>query len=313
MLAFARRQSLAAEAIDIGAIVRTTVELLRRTIGESIDIRLALAADLSPALADPAQVESALANLAINARDAMPRGGTLLIEAANVVLDEREAAFSEAKPGAYVMLAVSDTGTGIPADVLDHVYEPFFTTKEAGKGTGLGLSMVYGFARQSGGLVRIHSELGRGTSVRLYLPRAEDAPSPLERRPADDAVRGGSERILLVEDNAAVRETAAALLEDLGYAVRFVESGAAALLWLDRGEPVDLLLTDVILPHGMTGHELAAEAVRRRPGLKVVFATGFSDPNIHHERLRLGPTINKPARKTELARILREVLDGPGK
>lgn len=317
MLAFARRQSLSAEPIDLNAIVANTIDLLRRTLGEQIEIRLDLAEGLWPTLADPSQVESAVVNLALNARDAMAGGGVLTIETANKRFDAAYAAKNvDVKPGDYTMLVVSDTGAGIAPEILDRVFDPFFTTKEPGKGTGLGLAMVYGFAKQSGGHVKIYSEIDCGTSLKLYLPRA-DAPVAHERLEAGMGPIRGNERVLLVEDNPGVRETAVAMLEELGYRVRVAAEAEEALGWLDRGEPVDLLFTDIVMPGVMNGRELAAEAAKRRPGLKVLFTTGFAEAAVQNGNgsrngKGLQPhelVIGKPYRKSELARMLRRAIE----
>ena len=311
LLAFARRQPLAVKAFDLNQLVATTAELLRRTLGEQIEIRLALAKDLAPAFADPAQVESALTNLAINGRDAMPAGGRLTIETANQRLDAGYAAENvDVVPGDYIMLAVSDTGTGIPPDILGRVFEPFFTTKEHGRGTGLGLAMIYGFAKQSKGHVKIYSEVGHGTTVRLYLPRADAAPAPADTSADTGAMPRGDAAILLVEDNAQVRDVATEALKSLGYKVHEAEDGASALRILHGGEPIALLLTDIVMPGGINGFELAREARRLRPQLRFLLTSGFTDAAL--ERSRPGdppmPRLNKPYRRAELARAVRDAL-----
>jgi PAS domain S-box-containing protein len=313
LLAFARRQPLDAKIIDLNERVAATMDLLQRSLGEEIDIKTALAPDLWTAVADPVQLESALVNLAINARDAMPEGGRLIIETANKGIDESYVAKNfDAAPGDYVMLAVSDTGTGMPPEVQARVFEPFFTTKPAGKGTGLGLSMVYGFVRQSRGHVQIYSELGHGTSVRIYLPRARTAADILPD-PAPEAVlraRSG-ERILAVEDNADVRRVVVAQLGDLGYAVLEAPNGEAALAILERGDPIDLLFTDVVMPGGFNGYELARAARKLRPALKVLHTSGFPKTATEDQR-RLSEFSNlliKPYRKAELAAKIRAALD----
>jgi CheY-like chemotaxis protein len=312
LLAFARRQSLDAKLVDINERVNGTMDLLRRTIGERIEIKTTLAADLWPAQVDPTQLESALVNLAINARDAMPDGGRLTIETGNATLDERYAGENiEVTPGEYVALAVSDTGTGMPPEVLARVFEPFFTTKPTGKGTGLGLSMVYGFARQSHGHVKIYSELGHGTTVRLYLPRGSGDADPAAATPAALPLAQAGERILLVEDNAEVRKVVTAQLAELGYRVVEAAGAEVALELLRGGEPVDLLFSDVVMP-GVTGDQLAKAARALRPGLKVLLTSGFAKSS-----MQSGPRpeefrnlLSKPYRKSELAAKLRAVLDG---
>jgi two-component system cell cycle sensor histidine kinase/response regulator CckA len=316
LLAFARRQSLAAKVFDLNELVASTTELLHRTLGEHIEIRTVRADNLWPALADPSQVESALTNLAINARDAMPNGGRLTIETANKTLDERYAAEAgDAAPGEYVMLAVSDTGSGIPPEVLGRVFEPFFTTKAHGKGTGLGLSMIYGFAKQSGGHVRIYSEPGHGTTVHLYLPRAR-APAPDEAQNADagDGVPAAGTTILVVEDNPDVRGLAVSMLESLGYRVLAAEDAEQALGLL-RCEPgIALLFTDIVMPGGKTGVELAQEARAMRPELKVLLTSGFSEAALVASvpEGAVAERLSKPYRKAELARTIRRTLRGNG-
>jgi PAS domain S-box-containing protein len=314
LLAFSRRQSLEPKVFDVNVLVGNTTQLLRRTLGERIVVHLQLAEGLWPAIADPAQVESALVNLAINARDAMPEGGRLTIETGNKHLDARYAAENlEVTPGDYVMLAVSDTGTGIPADLLDRVFEPFFTTKSEGKGSGLGLAMIYGFAKQSGGHVKIYSEPGHGTTVRLYLPRAGASEVAAATQPAAAPARPTAPiTVLVVDDNAPVRRIAAQLVTDLGYQVIEAASGAEALDVLRQDRPIDLLFTDVVMPGGLTGDELARVACELRPGLKVLFTSGFTHAAIGNGQRPAQtaghPLITKPYRKEDLARRLAEVL-----
>ncbi len=314
LLAFSRRQGLKPEVVDLNELVAGIDDLLRRTLGETMEINAALEADLWPVRVDLNQLENALLNLAINARDAMPQGGKLTIETANAPLDEEYVArYPYVASGDYVMLAVSDTGSGMPPAVIERVFEPFFTTKETGKGTGLGLSMVYGFIKQSGGHVNIYSEEGHGTTVKLYLPRAEpgDAAAAEEAAPGP-AVEAGGETILVVEDEAAVREIAVALLEDRGYRVLEAEDGAAALKMLDDHPDIDLLLTDVVMPGGMGGPDLVRNARERRPDLKVLYTSGSTeDAIVHGGVLDEGvEMIGKPYQKDELAQKLRRVLDG---
>ncbi|HUN51349.1 MAG TPA: ATP-binding protein, partial [Candidatus Sulfotelmatobacter sp.] len=268
-----------------------------------------------PVFADVSQIEDALLNLSINARDAMPNGGELIVETANAQLDEVYAANNkDVRPGDYVMLSVHDTGTGMPPEVIARATEPFFTTKEQGKGTGLGLSMIYGFAKQSGGHLKIYSEVGFGTTMRLYLPRAKDGATAAAASgdlPAESIPRG-RESILLVEDDDDVRAAVLRQLNDLGYRTRIAANGPAALAVLDSGEQFDLLFSDVVMPGGMTGFQLAAEARQRYPGLKVLFATGYAKAPTTAENQpgMTVPVLRKPYRKQDLARKLREVLDG---
>jgi len=317
LLAFARRQRLEPKAFDMNERIASTIELLRRTLGEPVEIETQFAAGLWPVLADPAQLESAFANLAINARDAMPNGGRLVIETANKQLDEDYAAQNaDVAPGSYVMLAVSDSGAGIAPAILEKVFDPFFTTKEMGQGTGLGLSMVYGFAKQSGGHVKIYSEIDHGTTVRLYLPRAGAGEENVAAAAAgaDDTFLGGDARILVVEDSGAVRQVAVTHLRAFGYSVVEAGSGREALEKLAADEAIDLLFTDVVMPGGMSGPQLAQEARKRRPGLKVLFTSGYAESAIGGAPGAGldGNLLSKPYRKEELARKLREVLDGGG-
>jgi PAS domain S-box-containing protein len=314
LLAFGRRQPLNPKPTDLSALAEGMSDLLRRSLGETIHVDTRLAPDLRMAMADPGQVENVLLNLAINARDAMPDGGKLIIETAEVELDMDYAArYSDVTPGAYVMLAVTDTGIGMSTEVLQRAFEPFFTTKGPGEGSGLGLSMVYGFVKQSGGHIQLYSELGHGTTVRVYLPaRDHDA------RIAGNGGRGalhraaGGEIILVVEDDRRVRNVSVRRLRELGYEVIEAENGPEALEVLARGERVDLLFTDVVMPGGLTGVELAREARRQRPNLRVLFTSGYAEPAILEGGM---PTthadwLGKPYSSRDLAAKLRELLDG---
>jgi PAS domain S-box-containing protein len=311
LLAFSRRQPLQPRSTDVNALLIDAARLLRPTLGEDIEIESMLAHDLAPALIDPSQLSTAILNLALNARDAMPSGGKLTLETRNVVLDEHYARHNiEVRPGYYVMIAVSDTGVGIPGKLLDKVFEPFFTTKDAGKGSGLGLSMVYGFVKQSDGHIKIYSEEGHGTSVKLYLPRAAGAPEALT---ADTGISGsaqGDEFILLVEDDALVREYVMTQISRFGYHTQSASNAAEALAIIDRGERIDLLFTDVMLPGGMNGRQLATEAQKRRPGLKVLYTSGYTENVlVHHGRLDPGVLLlPKPYLSSDLARMLRTAL-----
>ena len=314
LLAFSRRQPLAPRSLDLNRLIRATSELLGRTLGESIVIETVLAAGLWPVMVDENQLQSALLNLAVNARDAMPAGGKLTIETANVHLDEAYArSEDEVRAGQYAMLAVTDTGTGMPPDILEKVFEPFFTTKEIGRGTGLGLSQVYGFIKQSGGHVKIYSEPGRGTSVKVYLPRLLEARTLAGvSAHSQDMPRGKShESVLVVEDEEDVRTLSMEILRELGYAVIEAADAPAALVLLAGEQPVDLLFTDIGLPGGMNGRELADQAHRLRPGLKVLFTTGYArNAVIHHDRLDPGvELLPKPFRAWDLAQRVRRLLD----
>jgi CheY-like chemotaxis protein len=261
-------------------------------------------------MVDPAQLQAALLNLAVNARDSMTQGGKLTIETGNVVLDEHYALHNaDAKPGAYVLLAVSDTGSGIPAAMLDRVFEPFFTTKEPGKGTGLGLSMVYGFIKQSNGHIKIYSEVGHGTTVKLYLPRSEITALVEAPATAVELDQTGNETVLVVEDDPMVRDFVVQQLQQLDYRTRLAGNGREALAALEDAG-IDLLLTDVILPGALTGKQVADAAQQRRPHLKVLFMSGYTENAIvHHGRLDPGVLLlPKPFRATDLARMVRRAI-----
>ena len=313
LLAFARKQPLAPAPIDLGATLPDLVPLLRRTLGEHIDIRYVETAGLWPAMADSTQLESALLNLALNARDAMPGGGRLTIELANKVLDEEYArAHVEVTPGDYAMMAVSDTGHGMTPDVMARVFEPFFTTKPEGKGTGLGLAMVFGFVKQSGGHVKLYSEPGEGTTVRIYLPRAMNSANMARQRSgAPIALPRGSATVLVVEDDAAVREVTVAILGDLGYRVFQAADGEEGLrVFGAYAAEIDLLLTDVVLPGNVRGREMAESITAMRPEVQVIFMSGYTENAIVHQgRLDEGVhLIGKPFKREQLARKMAEVL-----
>jgi PAS domain S-box-containing protein len=314
LLAFGRRQTLQPLEVDCNQLVDGMRQLLRRTLAEDIAIRIALEPEIAFAYADPGQLENAILNLGLNAKDAMPEGGALSITTANVSLDERYAAdHPEVHAGDYVMVAVTDTGHGMTPEVLEHVFEPFFTTKEVGKGSGLGLSMVYGFVKQSNGHVAIYSEPGLGTTVRIYLPASSakaERSTLLNSAPRD--IAPGRERILLAEDDPFVRSYAVTSLEGLGYQVIEAEDGRAALRKLQDGLEVDLLFTDIVMPGGINGWELAERARALRPGLRVLLTSGYALETLAGRgRLPEGALIlNKPYRKAELAQRLREALMG---
>jgi PAS domain S-box-containing protein len=313
LLAFARRQPLAPKATNVNRLVSGMTDLLRRTIGETVAIETVLAGGLWLALVDENQLENALINLALNARDAMAEGGKLTVETANSYLDEAYAALhGEIQPGQYVGIFVTDTGSGMSAEIIAQAFEPFFTTKDIGQGTGLGLSQVYGFIKQSGGHVKIYSEIGEGTTVRLYLPRYAGAEAALDQTvEAREPPRGQGESVLVVEDDPDVREYTMGMVADLGYRVISAGDGAAALRLLDTRPETRLLFTDVGLPGGMNGRELADEAMRRNPRLRVLFTTGYARNAIVHQG-RLDPgvaVVFKPYTYSDLARKLRQVLD----
>lgn len=312
LLAFSRRQALQPRAIDVGQVLGSLAEILRRTLGAQIDVRVVLDDALPLVKADPGMLDTALLNLAVNARDAMPDGGRLTLEASRKMLDERYASgVDELVPGEYILISVNDSGTGMPPEVLARALEPFFTTKDSTKGSGLGLSLVYGFAKQSGGHLSICSKSGRGTSVDLYLPVATSDLLPADRV-ASPEMRGGSETILIVEDDDAVRKVAVGFVERLGYRVLQAADAGAALDALASEPDIALLFTDVVLRGEVSGDELAREAVRRCPNLEVLFTSGYA-PNPEPRYSGFGRRIEllgKPYRLADLARMLRQALDG---
>jgi len=311
LLAFSRRQPLQPRSVDVNAVVVEAARLLRPTLGEQIEIESMLAHDSAPALIDPSQLSTAILNLALNARDAMPNGGKLTLETRNVVLDEDYAAMSsEVNPGNYVMIAVSDSGEGIPASLLEKVFEPFYTTKDVGKGSGLGLSMVYGFVKQSNGHIRIYSEEGHGTTVKLYLPQAAGVADALPAEAGIFEFVGGDESILIVEDDALVREYVVTQISRLGYDTLAANNAAEALAIINGPERIDLLFTDVIMPGGMNGRQLAIESQTRRPGLKILYTSGYTENAIvHHGRLDAGVLLlPKPYLSSDLALMIRTAL-----
>ena len=315
LLAFARRQPLLARPTNLNQLVLGMLDLMQRTLGSAIRVDKALATDLGMTLVDPGQLESALLNLVINARDAMPRGGRLLVETTNALLNEAQVAayHEDVRSGPYVMLAVWDSGSGMAPEVLEHAFEPFFSTKDAGRGSGLGLSMVYGLIKQSGGHITINSEPGQGSTVRLYLPRIEyqEASALSEPATSDHAdLQGQGETLLVVEDDAGVRLVAVAALERMGYDIRQAGTAATALQILDATPEIALLFTDIVLPGDMDGVQLAAEAQRRRPSLRVLFTSGYTEHTlVGNGRITEGmEVLTKPYHKRELARKLRLLL-----
>jgi PAS domain S-box-containing protein len=312
LLAFGRRQMLEPETTDINDLVQRVSKLARRTISQNIDIRLSPQSNLPQVLIDQGQLENAILNLAINARDAMPNGGAIHFR---TELFHAGAAYAEAHPevfpGDYVMIEVSDTGTGMPPEVRDRVFEPFYTTKDRGKGTGLGLSMVYGLLKQSGGHVRIYSEEGHGTSVKLFVPVTRSSDGGMRdtiKLVESDVMLGGTEQILVVEDDSGVRKMVATTLADLGYGVIEADSGTTALDWLNRSDcDIDLLFTDITMPGGVDGIALANAASRHLPGLKVLLTSGFSKNHVGDEIPFA--LLSKPYQKKQLASAVRQVLD----
>ncbi|MDI1267282.1 MAG: ATP-binding protein [bacterium] len=311
LLAFARKQPLMPKDIDIGEKIRGMEALLRRTLGEPVECEFRIEPDLWQASVDPGQLASALLNLVLNARDAMPQGGTLTVEVQNTVLGDADLDVNgEARPGEYVVVAVTDTGTGMTAEVAGRAFEPFFTTKEVGKGTGLGLSMVYGFARQSGGSMQIRSETGRGTVIRIFFPRVGTSSANAAPAPVRLAAPAGSETILAVEDDDMVRGYVEGELKALGYRVIVARNARAALDILRSPEKIDLLFSDIAMPGGMFGTDLAREAARLRPNLRILLTSGYTEHPV--EAIdgvgRHVQVLRKPFRRHDLAAMLRSVL-----
>ena len=317
LLAFSRQHPQEVKAVDINRLVQSMSELLRRTIGETVTVETVLAGGLWKIAVDPNQLENAILNLAVNARDAMPDGGRLTIETSNSYLDEAYVTSNSGDgfaAGQYVLLAVTDSGTGMSREVRERAFEPFFTTKPTGMGTGLGLSMVYGFAKQSNGHIKIYSEAGEGTTIKLYFPRLTEQkalPDWSDERTARPApIDRGSETILLVEDDEEVRKFSIEVLREQGYIVHAAADGASALRLLESESNISMLFTDVVLPGGMNGRQLADEARRRRPELKVLYATGYTrNAIIHQGRLDAEvELLTKPFTAEALARKIRQVL-----
>jgi nitrogen-specific signal transduction histidine kinase/ActR/RegA family two-component response regulator len=310
LLAFARRQPLQRQPLDLNRTLDSLSEMLRRSIGETIEIRMGLGAGLGIVEADIDQVETAILNLALNARDAMPSGGALVIETDNVRFDDDPRGLQEAPPGDYVRVSVSDNGTGMPPDVRDRAMDPFFTTKEVGSGTGLGLSMVYGFMKQLGGHARIYSEVGRGTRVSLFFPRS-DVEADHGADEAGGAIpRGRGETILVVEDDPDVRHVTVSRLEGLGYRVHVAVDGASALEVLHQHDDIDLALLDVVMPGGMDGHALADEIERLAPRVRIMLTSGYSPRMAGPDAEGTSrPFLSKPVDRARMARAIRQLLD----
>jgi CheY-like chemotaxis protein len=312
LLAFSRQQPLDPKTVDANKLIVSMSDLLNRSLGENIALETISGAGIWKIECDVSELESALLNLAINARDAMPDGGKLTIETSNAYLDDEYCRHhADLAPGQYVLIAVSDNGAGMSAETIERAFDPFFTTKETGKGTGLGLSQVYGFAKQSKGHVRIYSEPGEGTTIKLYFPRHDGEENFMSAEEQGDPERGRGETILIVEDDDGVREYASEILRDLNYQVIEAKDSASAMRLLEADRPFDLMLTDVVLP-GISGRALADEVVRRRPGAKVIFMTGYSrNAIVHQGRLDRGTElISKPLTEAAVARKIRQVLDG---
>jgi PAS domain S-box-containing protein len=311
LLAFSRRRQMDVQVIQMNDQVIGITDMLRRSLGEHIILSTALARNVGTIRADPGQLQSAIVNMAVNARDAMSAGGKLVMETRNIVLDVDHSGFNpELQPGRYVQLSISDTGSGMPPDVRDRVFEPFFTTKEKGRGTGLGLAMVYGFVKQCGGHITIYSEVGHGTTFNLYFPRADDVTAPVANQASDRTDPKASETVLVVEDDDRVRRLTIARLKLIGYQVLEASDGAQALEILTRGHAVDLVFTDLIMPGGMSGREVAVRARQLKPGVKVLLTSGYAEELVHgdeleREKLRI---LRKPYRQADLIAALREVL-----
>jgi len=313
LLAFSRQQVLQPKVMDINETLDGMTEWLQRTLGETIRVETACNADLWKCQVDPVQLENALLNLSLNARDAMPGGGILTLEAGNVHLDEDSAErHADSKPGQYVMLAVSDNGAGMSEATRKRAFEPFFTTKEAGKGSGLGLSMVHGFAKQSGGWINIYSEPGNGTSIKLYFPRYRGVEPEVTEPPATSVELGGDETVLVVEDESALLQTIVAQLRQLGYTVRAAHDMTSALAVFSGSPGIDLLLTDVVLPGGNNGRDVARTLLAQQAKLKVLYMSGYTKNAIdHHGRLDDDVMLlAKPFTREELGRMIRHLLDG---
>jgi PAS domain S-box-containing protein len=312
LLAFARRQPLQPRETDINQLIIDTAKLLRPTLGAHVEIESVFKDESCVATVDPNQLATAIINLALNSRDAMPGGGKLILETGSAYLDENHTSRNDdVRPGPYAMIAVSDTGYGIPSAILDRVFDPFFTSKGPGKGTGLGLSMVYGFIKQSAGHIKVYSEEGLGTTIRMYLPPGTGA-TALADTGSDGEIEGGHETILVVEDDRLVRDYVLAQLHSLGYVTHAAANANAALAILESDAKFDLLFTDVIMPGSMNGRQLADEISKYRPELKVLYTSGYTeDAVIHHGKLDEGVLLlAKPYRKSDLARMIRKALGG---
>jgi signal transduction histidine kinase len=314
LLAFARRQPLDPKPTNVNQLLTGMSDFFRRTLGENIELERVGEAGLWQVEVDPNQMEAAILNLVVNAKDAMANKGKLTIETVNATIDERHSLQNgEIPAGEYIQIAVSDTGLGMPKEIQEKAFDPFFTTKQPGQGTGLGLSQVYGFVRQSGGYVKIHSEVDKGTTIKIYLPRAHAAVDHIKDDAGALVGSLGSETILVVEDESDVRSYLVETLQDLNYRVREAPDGASALALFDSDQfQIDLLLTDIVMP-GINGRQLADELCNRQPGLKVLFMTGYSrDAIVHHGRLDVGVSmLQKPLTQGTLAAKIRHILDQP--
>ncbi|MGQ7790907.1 PAS domain S-box protein [Faunimonas sp. B44] len=313
LLAFGRRQPLVPRVVDVGQMIRDLSGLFRRTLGETIQIQTRIADHLPRTQVDPSQLQNALLNLAINARDAMPTGGTLTFEVAPAELDlDYARSHSEVRPGRYVAVTITDTGAGMSREVQERAFEPFFTTKPVGSGTGLGLSMVYGFVKQSGGHVQLYSEAGHGTSVRIYLPPASEGDQVLEAqpRPVASAYPGRGETVLVVEDEVRLRRVTVARLNELGYAVIEAENGPAAVRLMEQDPKIDIVFTDMVMPGGLSGTDVAREARRIIPDVPILLTTGYAEPeSLRNAAIDGADWLRKPYTAGELARKMREMLE----
>jgi CheY-like chemotaxis protein len=317
LLAFSRRQVMEPQVLDLNESLSSLTKMLQPLIGEDIELRMSLAPELGKVRADPAQFDQAILNLTVNARDAMPHGGRITIETANVELDRPySATHATVQPGPFVRVAVSDTGIGMDKETQAHIFEPFFTTKEKGKGTGLGLAMVYGIVKQSKGFIWVYSEPGQGTTFKIYLPRVETAvPEPNNTGQSSETSMMGEETVLVVEDEGMLRELTCEFLQDSGYTVLAAANGPEAIELARRHrDPIHLLLTDAIMP-GMSGRELAEHLTVQRPGLKVMYVSGYTDDTVLREGLleQGASFLQKPFTQSALTRKIRAVMDGSEK
>lgn len=312
LLAFARRSHLEPEIVETNDLVLNVTSMLRRTLGEHISLSTVLAPDLWQVKVDPTQAESSLVNLAINARDAMSGGGKLVVETRNIRMEEvRNGDTVELPHGDYVQVSVSDTGTGMPADVKDRAFEPFFTTKTRGHGTGLGLSMVYGFAKQSGGHVTIYSELGHGTTINIYLPRATGTAKGEVTTANAEVARRRSETILVVEDDDSVRNLTVTRLATLGFTIHESADGGSAIRLLESGLKVDLLFSDLVMPGGLTGYDVARKAREICPGIRILLTSGYAEDILRAETLGSFKLLHKPYRLADLRHALDAIINEP--
>lgn len=313
LLAFARRSQLEPRPADLNAMVLNLTDMLQRTLGGAVSLNSALSTELWPILVDPAQLENAIINLAINSRDAMPGGGKLLLETGNVTFDEHDVGMETVPlPGDYVRLSITDTGEGMSEEIRKRAFEPFFTTKETGKGTGLGLSMVYGFTKQSGGYAAVYSEPGKGTTINLYLPRhTEDGDMISGVNDTDHMPSGKGELILAVEDDDRVRRLTITRLRALGYRVLEAMDGAAALELLESETAIDLVFTDLVMPGGISGYDLAEQVRQRWPDIRVLLTSGYAEEVINSEKLMAEnlQLLRKPYRQSDLARSVRQAIE----